>query len=84
MNPEPIRWPIPERKPRLNPIGIRNRTGWIQAKEQWGDPKFSQFIGNFGSKNSQEFVDTLVKALAKHQGSAEQHDEITIATLKQI
>lgn len=52
------------------------------ADEQWGDPKFEQFIATYATRSSEEFVDLLVKALEKHQGSAEQHDDITIATFR--
>ena len=48
--------------------------------EEFGDPRFHQFVQKSGKISSRKFVDELTAALDRHRGSAPPHDDITIVT----
>ena len=50
--------------------------------EEFGEERFLEIIEESAEKSSAEFINHLVSALKKHQGKAEQHDDITIVTFK--
>jgi len=50
--------------------------------EEYGDDRFYQFILTHARMTSKDFVFALVRDLDEHKGKAEQHDDITIATVR--
>jgi phosphoserine phosphatase RsbU/P len=50
--------------------------------EEFGDERFYQWTRANARLKSPEFVTGLVEELKKHQGRAEQHDDITIVTMR--
>jgi len=53
-----------------------------EEREEWSDEKLDEFTLEHATLPSKEFVRLLIKALEEHQGAAEQHDDITIATFR--
>lgn len=53
-----------------------------EAREEFTDDKFFKFVKKNATLSSKAFVQKLVVALKRHQGKAEQHDDITIVTFK--
>jgi len=51
-------------------------------REEWGDDKLVAFVNKHAQLKSKEFVRLLARELEVHQGAAEQHDDITIVTLR--
>ncbi len=49
--------------------------------EEYGDDRFYQFVLTHARMTSKDFVRALVRDLDEHKGKAEQHDDITIATV---
>ncbi len=50
--------------------------------EEYGDERLYEFVREHARMRSKEFVNALVRDLEDHQGSAEQHDDITISTFR--
>lgn|GEM_PF-2116176 len=50
--------------------------------EEFGEERFLEIIEESADKPSAEFINNLVAAIKAHQGNAEQHDDITVVTLK--
>lgn len=53
-----------------------------ERREPFGEKEFLEIVTQHGHKSSAQFLETLVDALDKHQGSATQHDDITVVTFK--
>lgn len=53
-----------------------------EAREQYGDDRFRDVVAANAHRTSDEIVKALVAELDRHQGSAPQHDDITIVVLK--
>ncbi len=53
-----------------------------EAHEEWGDEALYKFVRQYAERDSKQFVRLLTKALQKHQGNAEQHDDITVTTFR--
>ncbi|MCX7804699.1 MAG: SpoIIE family protein phosphatase [Planctomycetota bacterium] len=53
-----------------------------ENNEQWGFENLNAFVREHANMKSRDFVRALERALAGHQGSAEQHDDITIVTFR--
>ncbi|MBF0243759.1 MAG: PP2C family protein-serine/threonine phosphatase [Planctomycetes bacterium] len=53
-------------------------------REEFSDKRFHEFVVKNAHLDSKSFVEKLVKEVKKHQGSAPQHDDITIVTLKKL
>ncbi|MBE7466092.1 MAG: PP2C family protein-serine/threonine phosphatase [Planctomycetes bacterium] len=51
-------------------------------REEWGDENLVRFCKEYANLSSKEFVRLLVQTLEHHQGSAEQHDDITVTTFR--
>ena len=50
--------------------------------EEYGEDRFYQFVLTHARMTSKDFVRALVRDLDDHKGKAEQHDDITIATIR--
>lgn len=50
--------------------------------EEYTDERFYEFVKKHDDLNSEKFVQALLADLERHKGRAEQHDDITIVTLK--
>ena len=50
--------------------------------EEYGEERFYQFVLTHARMTSKDFVRALVRDLDDHKGDAEQHDDITIATVR--
>jgi serine phosphatase RsbU (regulator of sigma subunit) len=50
--------------------------------EEFGDDEFYDLVSKSSTLNSNQFINVVVATVRKHQGKAEQHDDITIATLQ--
>ena len=50
--------------------------------EEYGDQHFYSFVKRNAKMRSKDFVVELVRDLDQHKGSGEQHDDITIVTLR--
>ena len=50
--------------------------------EEFGLERFYKMNVDLAQKTSGEFIDEIVVALDEHQGSGEQHDDITLVTLR--
>jgi len=50
--------------------------------EEFGDDEFYDLVAKSSTLNSNQFINVVVSTVRKHQGKAEQHDDITIATLQ--
>jgi len=53
-----------------------------EEREEYTDPRFHDFVLKYAEVDSKSFVQKLVAVLKRHQGNAEQHDDITIVTFK--
>ena len=53
-----------------------------EHQEEFGEEAFLDIVSEHGDKTSAEFLNTLVNALADHQGRATQHDDITVVSFK--
>lgn len=53
-----------------------------EKHEEFTDPRFHNFVKQHADLDSKTFVHKLVAELKKHQGSAPQHDDITIVTFR--
>jgi len=53
-----------------------------ERNEEFGEEKFVEVVEKYAEKTSAEFVNQLMKTLKEHQGRAEQHDDITVVTIK--
>jgi HAMP domain-containing protein len=53
-----------------------------EDREEYTDPRFHNFVLKYAEVDSKSFVQKLVAELKRHQGNAEQHDDITIVTFK--
>ncbi len=52
--------------------------------EQYGEERFYRFCLTHARMRSRDFVRALVRDLDQHKGDAEQHDDITIATIRML
>jgi sigma-B regulation protein RsbU (phosphoserine phosphatase) len=52
--------------------------------EEFGDDRFYKLVAKTANTNSNKFINLVVSAVRKHQGSAEQHDDVTISTLRVV
>lgn len=50
--------------------------------EEYGDDRFYRFVQQHATMRSKDFVHELVQTIDEHEGPAEQHDDITIVTLR--
>lgn len=50
--------------------------------DEYGDERFYEFVRENARMRSKDFVLALVRDLDAHKGDADQHDDITIATLR--
>jgi serine phosphatase RsbU (regulator of sigma subunit) len=53
-----------------------------ERHEEYGDERFYKFVQEHARMRSKDFVMALVRDLDDHKGKAEQHDDITISTLR--
>ena len=53
-----------------------------EEREEYTDPRFHEFVLKYAETDSKTFVSKLVAELRRHQGKAEQHDDITIVTFR--
>ena len=53
-----------------------------ERDEEFGDETFYKLTRQYGHKSSKEYIQTVVRALEKHRGKAEQSDDITITTIR--
>ncbi|MCW8130880.1 MAG: SpoIIE family protein phosphatase, partial [Planctomycetota bacterium] len=51
-------------------------------KEEWGMETFEKFAVAYADRPSAEFVNDLLMELDRHKGDAEQHDDITVVTMR--
>ncbi|MEK7468844.1 MAG: SpoIIE family protein phosphatase [Planctomycetota bacterium] len=49
---------------------------------EFGDERFYKMVQTLADKDSNVFINTIVKALDDHQGDGEQHDDITLVTVR--
>jgi serine phosphatase RsbU (regulator of sigma subunit) len=52
--------------------------------EEFTDKRFFGIVEKVGERNSNQFINILVTELDKHQGDAEQHDDITVSTFRVV
>jgi serine phosphatase RsbU (regulator of sigma subunit) len=52
--------------------------------EEYSDERFNQVCQKVGDRNSNQFINILVGDLGKHQGKADQHDDITVSTFRVV
>lgn len=50
--------------------------------EEFGDPRFQELVKTLATRDSNQFLNLIVRALDDHKGDAPQHDDITIVTLR--
>jgi sigma-B regulation protein RsbU (phosphoserine phosphatase) len=55
-----------------------------ERHEEYGDDRFYEFVKQHARMRSKDFVNSLVRDLDEHKGRAEQHDDITISTLRVV
>ena len=53
-----------------------------EKREEYGDDKFYDWVAQHAELPSNEFVRLLSQELDRHKGRAEQHDDITVTTLR--
>ncbi|MBA3684122.1 MAG: SpoIIE family protein phosphatase [Planctomycetes bacterium] len=53
-----------------------------EKNEEFGDDRFVRTAAHFGAQESRALISGLVGEIAKHRGSAEQSDDLTIITLR--
>ena len=53
-----------------------------ERREEFGEERFVELVEKYAERTSAEFVNQLMRAIEKHQGRAEQHDDITVVTIK--
>jgi serine phosphatase RsbU (regulator of sigma subunit) len=53
-----------------------------EKREEYGDDKFYEWVAQHAELPSNEFVRLLSQELDRHKGRAEQHDDITVTTLR--
>lgn len=53
-----------------------------EENEEYTTERFVEFVKSNTALSSKEFVDALLVDLKEHQGSAEQHDDITVVTFQ--
>lgn len=53
-----------------------------EAQEEFGDDRFRALVKELATRDSNQFLNLLVKALDEHAGSAPQHDDMTIVTVR--
>lgn len=58
--------------------------GMNAASEEFGDEKFQKLVAQLASRDSNQFLNLIVKALDEHKGAAPQHDDITLVTLRYL
>jgi len=51
-------------------------------REEFGDRPFQDLVKKLAKVDSNQFLNLLVKAIDEHQGSAPQHDDMTIVTFR--
>lgn len=49
---------------------------------EFGDERFYKMVQSLADKDSNVFINTVVKALDDHKGDAPQHDDITLVTVR--
>lgn len=52
-----------------------------ENEEEFGDEQFYELVRQTAQLNSEEFINKIIAAIAKHRGNFEQSDDITLATL---
>jgi serine phosphatase RsbU (regulator of sigma subunit) len=55
-----------------------------ERKEDFGDKRFRELCRKFAKLESNQFLNLIMKALDEHQGSAPQHDDMTIVTFRRL
>ena len=53
-----------------------------EQKEEFGDERFIILIKKLAKRPSNEFVQVIAQALDEYKGAAEQHDDITLVTVR--
>ncbi|MHC5038441.1 MAG: SpoIIE family protein phosphatase [Planctomycetota bacterium] len=53
-----------------------------EKHDEYGDKRFFGVCQKVGDRNSNQFINILVNDLHRHQGKADQHDDITISTFR--
>ncbi len=53
-------------------------------REEFGDRRFQELVRKLAKTESNQFLNVIVKALDEHQGSAPQHDDMTIVTFRRV
>jgi serine phosphatase RsbU (regulator of sigma subunit) len=53
-----------------------------ERHEEFGDDRFYKWVQASSRVKSRDFVRALLKTLEQHRGNADQHDDITIVTIK--
>jgi sigma-B regulation protein RsbU (phosphoserine phosphatase) len=54
------------------------------ANEEFGDEKFQAMIKQLATRDSNQMLNLMVKALDEHKGEGPQHDDITMVTLRYL
>ena len=49
---------------------------------EFGDERFYKMVQTLADKDSNVFINTVVKALDDHKGDSPQHDDITLVTVR--
>jgi len=53
-----------------------------ERNEEYGDKRFFGLVQQLATRDSNQFLNLVVKSLDEHKGSAPQHDDMTIVTLR--
>ncbi len=79
---------ISEEKVQLQPGDrfVMYTDGTVEAmnekNEEYGDDKFNRLIQQLATRDSNQLLNIVVKSLDDHKGSAPQHDDMTIVTVR--
>ncbi|HTF56020.1 MAG TPA: SpoIIE family protein phosphatase [Planctomycetota bacterium] len=55
-----------------------------ERKEDFGDKRFRELCKKLAKSESNQFLNLIMKSIDEHQGSAPQHDDMTIVTFRRL
>jgi serine phosphatase RsbU (regulator of sigma subunit) len=55
-----------------------------ERKEDFGDKRFRELCKKLAKLESNQFLNLIMKSIDEHQGSAPQHDDMTIVTFRRL
>jgi serine phosphatase RsbU (regulator of sigma subunit)/uncharacterized protein YneF (UPF0154 family) len=55
-----------------------------EESEEFGDERFFKLVAQLADKDSNQFVNMITRALDEHKGTAQQHDDITLASVRVV